>query len=163
MSTLDGRKTLCLCCIWRAQNWRNCIAEIERAILNERALDAVEIGSDEDHDIDRARIFNAVLRNPLVKVVKFHGCSVDSHTLSRIFLMENLDRVMFFKTEFTDADAAAKVIKSNSRKLKYLSFKRKDDGAMERAVIRSVRFHSSLATLAIGFLRSCDRVDLVLV
>lgn len=160
----DGRKTLSLRTIYRARNWRARIREIEHAIVTEHLLERVRVSGD-DHSIgdhDKARVFNAALRNCHVRILEFHDARVDYLTLLRVFETKNLERLTFYSTRFIDSGAVAQILQSNDRKLKYISFHWLDDGVLENAVTRSSRFHSSLKTLTVGFLNSCWKADFLL-
>lgn len=155
----DGKKTLCLESIWRARNWRDDVSEICSRIINDRSLETVEI-TDVAGDLDQVRVFDAILRHPRIKVVKIRGGQVDPHTLSRLLAMDNIERITFENTRFEDAEASALIIKMNWKKLKSIAFHWEDNGDHDKAVIRSANVHSSLQTLAVGFLSDCWKVEM---
>jgi hypothetical protein len=160
VSTRRGIKTLRLESIWRARDWRGRVQEIREVILKDRALEIVEVSYDAE-DFDRLKIFEAVLRHHRVKEVKFHDGRVDSHTFSRLLDMDNIERLTFSNTHFEDAESIALVMKMNSKKLKCMAFHWIDGGAHENAVMRSSHLHSSLKTLAVGFLDDCSKLELL--
>lgn len=164
VTTKNGKKSLSLQNIWRAPDWRNNVGRIREEIVGCKTLETVEVTDAMDAtDLDRFRVFDAVLRHRRVKVVNIHEGQVDPHTLSRLIAMDNIHRLVFYNTTFHDAESIALIIKTNSKRLKYLAFHWRDDGEHEKAIVRSSAVHPSLQKLAAGFLAGCWKVDMELV